>query len=174
MVDVILLERIEHLGQMGDVVKVRPGYARNYLLPQKKAQRATKANLAAFEGRKAQLIADNLKRREEAAAVSEKMQGLKIIMQRQAGESGQLFGSVTGRDVAVKVTEVGFTITKNQVVIDHPIKTTGTHQVRVVLHPEVSVTVVLAVALTEDEGRAMLGISATAPAEQPAEDAAEA
>src|SRR5258708_5051107 len=107
MVQVILLERIERLGQMGDVVNVKPGFARNFLLPQKKALRATKQNLEVFETRKTQLVADNLKRREEAQKVSEKMAGLTVAMVRQAGESGQLYGSVSARDIADAVAEAG-------------------------------------------------------------------
>jgi len=110
MVQVILLERVEQLGQMGDVVNVKPGFARNFLLPQKKALRATKQNLEVFEQRKAQLVADNLKRREEAEQVSKKMVGLSISMVRQAGESGQLYGSVNARDIAEMVTAAGFTV----------------------------------------------------------------
>ena len=156
MVEVILLERIERLGQMGDVVRVRPGYARNFLLPQKKALRATAANKQQFEARKAQLVADNLKRREEAEAVAAKMTRVTLALVRQAGESGQLFGSVTARDIAEGVTEGGFTVNRAQVIIEKPIKTTGVHLVRVQLHPEVSVSVTVSVAQTKDEANAML------------------
>ncbi len=166
MVDVILLERIERLGQMGEVVSVRPGYARNFLLPQKKAMRATKDNLKQFEDRKAQLVAENLKRREEASAVAAKMEGLAVTLARQAGESGQLFGSVTARDIAEAVTAAGFTMGKAQVIIDRPIKTTGVHAVRISLHPEVAVGVKVAVAPSLDEAKAAL-----AGSEPPAESA---
>jgi large subunit ribosomal protein L9 len=151
MVDVILLERVEHLGQMGEVVKVRPGYARNYLLPQKKALRATKENLAYFEKQRTQLEAQNLARRSEAEQVAKKLDGLAVIVIRQAGESGQLYGSVTARDVAAAVTEAGFTIERSQVVLDKAIKTLGLHKQRVVLHPEVSVTITVNVAQSAEE-----------------------
>src|SRR5215470_4385145 len=136
MVDVVLLERVENLGQMGQVVKVRPGYARNYLLPQKKALRATKDNLAYFEKQRAQLEAQNLKRRSEAEEVAAKLDKLQVIVVRQAGESGQLYGSVSARDISDAVTAAGFTIERQQVVLDHSIKTLGLHQTRVALHPE--------------------------------------
>ena len=116
--DEILLERIESLGQMGDVVKVKPGYARNFLLPQKKAMRATKENLAYFEGQRAQLEAHNLSRRQEAEAIAQKLDGLDIVVIRQAGETGQLYGSVGTRDIAAAVTEAGFTIARRQVLLD--------------------------------------------------------
>jgi large subunit ribosomal protein L9 len=163
MVEVVLLERIERLGQIGDVVKVRPGFARNFLLPQKKALRATKANLAVFEERKAQLIADNLKRKDEAGHVAKKMEGTQITMVRQSGESGQLYGSVTARDISDAVTAKGFTVNRSQIVLDAPIKTTGPFTVRVVLHPEVIVPVALAVAPSQDEADGMLRALKPAP-----------
>lgn len=149
--EVILLERIEKLGQMGEVVKVKPGYARNFLLPQKKALRASKDNLAYFEKQRAQLEAVNLKRREEAETVAEKMDGLKVLMVRQAGEGGQLYGSVSGRDVADAIKEAGFTVERRQVNLDTPIKTLGAYPIRVSLHPEVSVTVTITVARSQEE-----------------------
>jgi len=151
MVAVVLLERIEKLGQMGQVVNVKPGYARNYLLPKKKALRATKDNLAYFEQQRAQLEAQNLKRRSEAEEVSTKLDGLQVVIVRQAGESGQLYGSVSARDISDAVTAAGFTIERQQVVLDHTIKTLGLHQVRVVLHPEVSVKVTANVAQSREE-----------------------
>jgi large subunit ribosomal protein L9 len=151
MVDVILLERVEKLGQMGQVVKVRPGFARNYLLPQKKALRATKENLAYFEKQRAQLEAQNLTRRSEAEQVSAKLDGLSVIVIRQAGESGQLYGSVTARDIAEAITQAGFTVTRGQIVLDKAIKTLGLYKQRVVLHPEVSVTVTVNVAQSPEE-----------------------
>jgi large subunit ribosomal protein L9 len=151
MVEVILLERVEKLGQMGQVVNVRPGYARNYLLPQKKALRATKENLTYFESRRAQLEAANLQRKSEAAEIGGKMEGLSVVIVRQAGESGQLYGSVSARDIAQAVTEAGFTIEKRQVVLDRPIKTLGLHPVRLVLHPEVSVMITANVAQSLEE-----------------------
>ena len=151
MVDVILLERVEKLGQMGQVVKVRPGYARNYLLSQKKALRATKDNLAYFEKQRHQLEAQNLSRRSEAEQVAKKLEGVSVMVIRQAGESGQLYGSVTARDVAEAVTQAGFTVTRAQVVLDKPIKTLGLYKQRVVLHPEVSVTITVNVAQSAEE-----------------------
>ncbi len=149
--EVILLERIEKLGQMGDVVKVKPGFARNFLLPKKKALRANKDNLAYFEKQRAQLEAVNLKRRDEAQDVADKMAGLKVLMVRQAGESGQLYGSVSGRDVADAIKASGFTVERNQVNLDQPIKTLGIYPVRLSLHPEVSVTVSVTVARSQEE-----------------------
>ncbi len=151
MVDVILLERVEKLGQMGQVVKVRPGYARNYLLPQKKALRATKENLAYFEKQRAQLEAQNLTRRTEAEHVAKKLDGVSVVVIRQAGESGQLYGSVTARDIADSITQAGFTVTRGQIVLDKAIKTLGLYKQRVVLHPEVSVTVTVNVAQSPEE-----------------------
>jgi len=146
MVDVILLERVEKLGQMGQIVKVKPGFARNYLLPQKKAMRATKENMAYFETQRAQLEAHNLERKSEAGEVGGKLEGLTVVLIRQAGESGQLYGSVAGRDIADAVTAAGFTVEKRQIVLDRPIKTLGLHPVKVMLHPEVGVIVTVNVA----------------------------
>lgn len=150
---VILLERIESLGQMGDVVKVKMGFARNYLLPQRKAMRATGHNRAYFESRRAQLEADNLKRKGEAEAVAAKMNGARIVVIRQAGESGQLYGSVAAKDVADSLTATGFTVGKSQIVIDRPIKSIGIQTVRVALHPEVSVNVLVNVGQSDEEAR---------------------
>src|SRR5580692_5320177 len=146
MIELILLERVEKLGQMGQLVKVRPGYARNYLLPQKKAMRATKDNLAYFETQRAQLEANNLARKSDAEDVGEKLEGLRVVLIRQAGESGQLYGSVSSRDIADAVTAAGFTVNRQQIVLDRPIKTLGLHPLRVMLHPEVAVTVTANVA----------------------------
>jgi large subunit ribosomal protein L9 len=151
MIELILLERVEKLGQMGQLVKVRPGYARNYLLPQKKALRATKENLAYFETQRAQLEATNLQRKSEATEIGGKLEGLTVVLVRQAGESGQLYGSVSARDIAQAVTEAGFTLEKPQVVLERPIKNLGLHPVRVVLHPEVSVTITANVAQSAEE-----------------------
>ncbi len=150
-VELVLLQRVENLGQMGDVVRVKPGFARNYLLPQKKAQRATKDNLARFEQQRAQLEADNLKRREEAERVAERVGGLSVVIIRQAGESGSLYGSVSTRDIAEASTEAGLTINRSQVVLPHPIKMLGLTAVRVSLHPEVSITVTVNVARSVEE-----------------------
>ena len=149
--EVILLERVEKLGQMGDIVKVKPGYARNYLLPRAKALRATDANKAQFEAQRAQLEADNLKLRQEADAVASKLNGLSVTLIRQAGEAGQLYGSVNARDISAQVTAAGFTVNRNQVKLTDPIKTLGLFDVSVSLHPEVSVTVTANVARSADE-----------------------
>jgi large subunit ribosomal protein L9 len=150
-VELILLQRIEKLGQMGDVVRVKPGYARNFLLPQKKALRATKANLGQFEQQRAQLEAQNLRRREEAERLLERMEGLTVVIIRQAGESGSLYGSVSARDIADACTEAGLTANRSQIVLDQPIKTLGLTKVRLVLHPEVSLTVTVNVARSPEE-----------------------
>lgn len=151
MIEIVLLERIEKLGQMGDVVKVKPGFARNFLLPQGKALRATQENLKVFESRRAQLEAENLRRKDEAEAVSEKMDGLSVVLIRQAGGTNQLYGSVTGRDIAEAMGEAGYTVHARQVLLDRAIKELGVHEVRVALHPEVSITVIANVARTEEE-----------------------
>jgi large subunit ribosomal protein L9 len=161
--DIILLERVEKLGQMGDVVSVKPGYARNYLLPQGKALRANKGNLEKFDTEKSQREADNLARRSDAETESGKMDGLAVSMVRAASEMGQLFGSVTSRDIADAVTEAGFTITRSQVVMDKSIKTLGLHDTRIRLHPEVTVTVKVNVARSLDEAETQLrtGVAVT-------------
>ncbi len=148
---VILLQRIAKLGQMGDVVKVKDGYARNYLLPQKKAMRATEENRKHFESQRAQLEADNLAHKSEAEKVAEKLNGKTFVAIRQAGDTGQLYGSVSTRDIAEVVTAGGFTIDRSQVVMEKPIKELGVHEVEVALHPEVSVNVKLNVARSDDE-----------------------
>lgn len=153
MIELILLERVEKLGQMGQIVKVKPGFARNYLLPQKKALRATKENLAYFESRRAQLEATNLARKSEASDIAGKMEGLSVVVLRQAGESGQLYGSVSARDLAEAVSKAGFTVERRQVVLDRPIKSLGIYPVRVMLHPEVSVTVSANIAQSAEEAR---------------------
>jgi large subunit ribosomal protein L9 len=152
--DVILLERIERLGQIGDVVKVKPGFARNFLLPTKKALRATAENKKRFEEQRAQIEANNLKRREEAEKIKGKVDGLKVVIIRQASETGILFGSVSSRDISEGVTKAGFTVDRRQVILDKPIKTLGLHDVRVALHPEVIVKVTANVAKSEDEAAA--------------------
>ncbi|MGF1455401.1 MAG: 50S ribosomal protein L9 [Alphaproteobacteria bacterium] len=148
---VVLLERVEKLGQMGDVVKVRNGFARNFLLPRGKALRATQGNMDQFERSRAQLEAQNLERRSEAEQVGEKLDGKTFIAIRQSSESGQLYGSVSPRDIATLVTEGGFTLTRTQVMLDKPIKELGLHEVRVSLHPEVTVTVTMNVARSQEE-----------------------
>lgn len=171
--EVILLERIEKLGQMGDVVTVKPGYARNFLLPRKKAMRATESNRAVFEAQRAQLEAENLKRREEAEAVAEKLDGMSVVLIRQAGDSGQLYGSVTARDISDAVTEAGVTINRNQVAMDKVIKTLGLHAVKVRLHPEVSLDITGNVARSEEEAvtQAETGKMVSAEELRAAEDA---
>jgi len=148
---VILLERIGRLGQMGDVVNVKNGYARNFLLPQKKALRASEANLARFQKDRAQLEARDLELKKEAEAVAAKLGGKAFVVIRQAGDTGQLYGSVTPRDIAEIVTAGGFSVDRRQMVLDRPIKTLGLHPTKVALHPEVIVQISLNVARTEDE-----------------------
>ena len=152
--DVILLERIAKLGNLGDVVTVKPGFARNYLLPQRKALRATEANLAYYEREKAALEAANEAKRSEAGEVSTALDGQFFVLVRQAGESGQLYGSVTARDIAAEATAKGYAVNRQQVVIDRPIKELGLHDIDVRLHPEVTVTVTINVALSEQEAEA--------------------
>jgi large subunit ribosomal protein L9 len=148
---VILLERIGRLGQMGDVVNVKDGFARNYLLPQGKALRATEANRKRFERERAQLEARDLELKTEAEAVSSKLGGQTFIVIRQAGESGQLYGSVSTRDIATAVTDGGFSVERRQVMLDRPIKTLGLHDVRLSLHAEVVPHVIINVARSADE-----------------------
>jgi large subunit ribosomal protein L9 len=173
MIELILLERVEKLGQMGQRVKVRPGYARNYLLPQKKALRATEANLAYFDTQRVQLEANNLARKTDAQQVAEKLEGLHVVLIRQAGESGQLYGSVSSRDIADAVTAAGFTVDRQQIVLDRPIKTLGLHPVRAMLHPEVTATVTANVAQSAEA--AQMQEAGLNPLAEPAdEDDAEA
>ncbi len=150
-VEVILLQRVDKLGQMGEVVRVKPGYARNFLLPQKKAIRASKDNLGRFEAQRAQLEAQNLKRREEAERIAERVHGLSVIVIRQAGESGSLYGSVSARDIAEACTGGGLTIDRAQVTLAHPIKSLGVYTVSVALHPEVLLPVSVNVARSTEE-----------------------
>jgi large subunit ribosomal protein L9 len=169
-VELILLQRVENLGQMGEVVRVKPGYARNYLLPQKKAIRANKDNLARFEAQRAQLEAQNLKRREEAERVAERVGGLSVIIIRQAGESGSLYGSVSTRDISVAATDAGLSIDRSQVVLKEPIKMLGLTDVRVVLHPEVSITITVNVARSVEEAeKQAAGLAVGRAAEEPDE-----
>lgn len=151
--EIILLERVEKLGNMGDIVRVKPGFARNFLLPQKKALRADKANLALFERQRSELEATNLKRRTEAEAVAENMQDLRVVLVRQAADGGHLYGSVTARDIQEALVEKGYKIEKRQVALNSVLKNLGAYPVSVVLHPEVSVrvTVVVARSLAEAE-----------------------
>jgi large subunit ribosomal protein L9 len=148
---VILLERVEKLGQMGDEVRVKNGFARNFLLPKKKALRATKANREYFLTQKSQLEARNLERKGEAEQVAKKLDGKTFVLLRQAGDRGQLYGSVSPRDIADIISAGGFSLSRTQVPLDHAIKSIGLHPVSVVLHPEVRVSVTINVARTEDE-----------------------
>ncbi len=148
---VILMERVAKLGQMGEVVNVKAGYARNFLLPQGKALRADAANIKAFEAKKAQLQADNLETKKEAEVVGEKLDGQTFVIIRSASDSGALYGSVTTRDAAEVATTGGFSVNKVQVVLDKPIKDLGIHSVSVVLHPEVTVRMNLNVARSNEE-----------------------
>jgi large subunit ribosomal protein L9 len=149
--EVILLERVAKLGQMGETVKVRSGYARNFLLPRGKALRATEGNKKHFETQRAQLEARNLERRKEAETVGEKLNGQSFIILRQSGETGVLYGSVSTRDLAEIMTQNGFTVDRNQIAINQPIKTIGLHNVPVALHPEVEVHVTINVARSPEE-----------------------
>ncbi|HAU28924.1 MAG TPA: 50S ribosomal protein L9 [Rhodospirillaceae bacterium] len=151
--DVILLERVPNLGQMGDIVSVKPGYARNYLLPQGKALRATNESKKAFETRRAQLETVNLKKRHEAEAVAKKMDAIVVNVIRQAAEGGHLYGSVSARDIEIAVTESGFTIERQQVRLNQTIKMLGLYPMEIALHPEVSVVVTVNVARSEDEAK---------------------
>ena len=149
--EVILLERVSRLGQMGDVVKVKDGFARNFLLPKGKALRANDTNKKKFEGQRAQLEARNLERRSEAQQIAEKLDGKSFVVVRSAGETGQLYGSVSTRDIADILTAEGFSVARNQVELNHPIKTIGLIDVAIALHPEVEVTVTLNIARSADE-----------------------
>ena len=153
---VILMERVEKLGQMGQIVTVAPGYARNYLLPMKKAQRATKENIAQFDQQKAQLEATNLKQRKDAEFVAKSMEGAQIIIIRQASEVGQLYGSVRSRDISEGLTKGGVTVDKSQIIIKSPIKNLGMHTVFVSLHPEVNAPISVLIAQSEEEAASKL------------------
>ncbi len=150
-VELILLQRVENLGQMGDIVRVKPGYARNFLLPQKKALRASKENRAQFETQRVQLEASNLRRRQEAERIAGTIGAFSVVLIRQAGESGSLYGSVTARDIAEAATAGGLGITRAQVILPHPIKTVGLARAQVTLHPEVAITITVNVARSPEE-----------------------
>jgi large subunit ribosomal protein L9 len=188
--EVILLERIATLGQMGEVVRVRDGFARNFLLPQGKALRANDANRKKFESERHQLEARNLEKKSEAEQVATKLSGQQFVIVRQAGETGQLYGSVTSRDIAEVMEPAGFNVARSQITLHQPLKTVGMHDVRIALHPEVDTHVTINVARSEDEAaRQARGedvtvsrdfdedeteAAAPADAEQPEEAAAEA
>lgn len=154
--EVILLERIEKLGQMGDVVNVKTGFARNYLLPQNKALRKTKQNLTRFESQRAQLEADNLTRKNEAENIASKLENMNITILRAAGETGQLYGSVTSRDIAESVTKAGISVNKNQVILNRALKVLGLEPIRISLHPEVSVEITANIARNKEEAEQQL------------------
>lgn len=149
--EVILLERVEKLGAIGDVVNVKPGFARNYLLPRKKALRANEANRKIFEANRAQIEADNAKRREGAESDAKTVEGKTLTLIRQASNTGQLYGSVAARDLAELLTAEGSRVTKSQIVLDRPIKAIGVHEIRVALHPEVSAMIKVNVARSPEE-----------------------
>ena len=173
--NLILLERVPKLGQMGDVVKVKPGFARNYLLPQKKALRATKDNITYFESQRKVLEAQNLERRSEAEAAGSKVKDLKVILIRQASEALQLYGSVTSRDIADGAVAAGVKIGRSQVELDKPIKTLGAHKIKVHLHPEVMIEITAVVARSPDEAEFLSkGGTLVAETERAALEAAEA
>ena len=151
MIDLILMQRVDKLGQMGEQVRVKPGYARNYLLPQGKAIRASKDNLARFQVERVQLEATNLKKRGEAERLAERMENMTVTIIRQAGESGNLYGSVSGRDIADACKAGGLTVLRQQVLLEEPVKTLGLKTVRVELHPEVSIPVIVNVARSVEE-----------------------
>jgi len=180
--EVILLERVENLGLMGEIVKVKPGYARNYLLPQKKALRLTEANKAKFEASRAQLEAQNLERKSEAETVAARMGNLSVVILRQAAEGGSLYGSVSARDIADVVGAAGYKVERRQVLLDTPIKAIGAYPVRVALHPEVIVSVSVNIARSQEEADRAIAAAEVfekapeelAQAEPPAEAEAEA
>ena len=173
--EVILLERVAKLGQMGEVVRVKDGFARNFLLPQGKALRATKDNRSKFEGMKAQLEASNLEQKKDADVVAGKLNGKSFIVVRQASDVGQLFGSVSARDIAALATEGGYTVDRNQIQLQLPIKTIGLHTVPVALHPEVEVTITINVARNAEEAeRQARGENVTQRREETEEEAAAA
>jgi large subunit ribosomal protein L9 len=170
---VILLERVAKLGQMGDVVEVKPGFARNYLLPQGKALSASAQNIADFEARKAQLEAQNLETRKEAEAMADKLNGQQFIVIRQASDSGALYGSVSTRDAADAATENGFSLERKQVALTRPIKELGLHDVIVTLHPEVEATIQLNVARSNEEAELQASGKTIQDAAAEAEEAAD-
>lgn len=159
---IILLERVAKLGQMGEVVNVRPGYARNFLIPTGKALRATKAAIADFEKRRVQLEARNLERKQDAQGLAAKVDGRSVVILRQASETSHLYGSVNARDVASAFSEAGLALDRHQIRLDEPIKTLGMHKVVVALHPEVEVTVTVNIARSKEEADMQAGVAAPA------------
>jgi len=172
---IILMQRVENLGQMGDIVSVKPGYARNYLLPAGKAMRATKSNIAYFETQKKLLETENLKKRSEAEAVASKMGNFSVVILRQASEGGQLYGSVTTRDIAEGAAKAGVSIDRSQIYLNQSFKTLGLFKVDVYLHPEVKVAITINVARTEEEAKVQAETGkAAVKAEEPVAPVAEA
>jgi large subunit ribosomal protein L9 len=172
--EVILLERVAKLGQMGDVVRVKDGFARNYLLPKGKALRATTANRARFENMKVELEARNLEQRSEAEKIAKKLDGQNFSILRQAAEGGQLYGSVSPRDLATLVSEKGFAVSRAQIALNTPIKTVGLHKVPISLHPEIEVSINVAVGRNADEAERIARGEDVTVAREEAEEAAEA
>jgi large subunit ribosomal protein L9 len=170
---IILLERVPQLGQMGEVVNVRPGYARNFLIPQGKALRATKAAVADFEQRRTQLEARNLERKQEAQQLAAKVDGQSVTILRQASETSHLYGSVNARDVAAAFTEAGISLDRQQVRLPEALKTLGLHKVTVALHPEVEVTVLVNVARSQEEADMQAGVAAPVAEEEEEEPSIE-
>jgi large subunit ribosomal protein L9 len=170
---IILLERVPKLGQMGDVVNVRPGYARNFLIPQGKALRATKAAIGDFDKRRSQLEARNLERKQEAQQLAAKIDGQTAVVLRQASETSHLYGSVNARDIATAFTEAGISLDKQQIRLEEPLKTLGLHKVTVALHPEVEVTVTVNVARSQEEANIQAGVQTPTPEEEEEEPSLE-
>jgi large subunit ribosomal protein L9 len=170
---IILLERVPKLGQMGDVVNVRPGYARNFLIPQGKALRATKAAIGDFDKRRSQLEARNLERKQEAQQLAAKIDGQSAVLLRQASETSHLYGSVNARDIATAFTEAGISLDKQQIRLEEPLKTLGLHKVTVALHPEVEVTVTVNVARSQEEANIQAGVQIPTPEEEEEEPSLE-
>jgi large subunit ribosomal protein L9 len=170
---IILLERVPKLGQMGDVVNVRPGYARNFLIPQGKALRATKAAIGDFDKRRSQLEARNLERKQEAQQLAAKIDGQTAVVLRQASETSHLYGSVNARDIATAFTEAGISLDKQQIRLEEPLKTLGLHKVTVALHPEVEVTVTVNVARSQEEANIQAGVQIPTPEEEEEEPSLE-
>jgi large subunit ribosomal protein L9 len=163
--EIILLERVERLGIIGDVVRVKPGFARNFLLPQGKALRATKENRSHFDQQKAHIEADNIKHRDEAQKVASKLEGTVLTVLRQAGQNNQLYGSVSAKDISETFKAENTDVDRQQIKIDHPIKMLGLHEVRLYLHPEVHIKITINVAQTADEAEAQLKASIAEAAE---------
>jgi large subunit ribosomal protein L9 len=170
---IILLERVPKLGQMGDVVNVRPGYARNFLIPQGKALRATKAAIGDFDKRRSQLEARNLERKQEAQQLAAKIDGQTAVVLRQASETSHLYGSVNARDIATAFTEAGISLDKQQIRLEEPLKTLGLHKVTVALHPEVEVSVTVNVARSQEEANIQAGVQTPTPEEEEEEPSLE-